>query len=244
MTRLTVFFLLLLVLVVACVPVAPTEPPVIDPPTVTPRPGEPIPHVDLEPFTPVNKNHTLDGPPNTVQVGDPFVMVRVLAIPPLWSYAGETLRNIPPHFFNRDCDTEDDQACYEVLPDYVAGTFCLAEDNIPLEEKTRYIVKIRADKVDLSPVEGTEWVNGDVGVFARLWVTDGTNVTLREQPVAQRRSKAEWIWVIESDKRYPTVRLEACFRIQWASVTGIILLDDIEILTAPVDFGDDAVVGF
>lgn len=239
MTRLLLVLCLLLMLVVGCAPVV-----VTDPPTPTQRPGEPIPHKDLDPFTPVNKNHTLDGPPNTIQIGDPAVQVRTLAIPPLWTYAGDTLNHLPPYFYNRDCNTADDQACYEVLPDYVAGEFCLAEDNIPLEGDTRYIVKIRAERVDLSAAPGSTWVNGDVGVFARLWVTDGTHVTLREQPLAQQRNKAEWIWPIESDKRYPTVRLDACFRIRWAAVVGVIVLDDIEIITAPANFGDDAVTGF
>jgi len=236
--------LVLLVLVVACVPVTMTPIPT-DVPGVTPEPTTGAnPHGNMPAFSAINQNWTLDGHPEQITVGNlQLDHWRILNIPPLWEYLGEPENEIPPFYSAVECVTEDDQACYKLDVSYIGGTFGLAQHGIELYGNQTYIVKVRADEINLTN-EKADWSAGDMGIAGRLIVSDGTATELYEQAVPAQSGVHEWFWVIRSTKRYPTVVLQVWFNIRWASVVGYVLLDDIEVLTAPDDFGQDVVLPF
>jgi hypothetical protein len=239
--------LVMLLLVAACAPVTVT-PTVIptDVPGVTPEPTTGAnPHGNLPAFSQVNKNWTLDGHPTQVKAGNMQLNHwRILSIPPLWDYMGEPDNEIPPFYHAVDCVTEDDSACYKLDVSYIGGTYGLEQHGIELYGNQTYIVKVRAAEINLAAADDHLWTSGNVGITGRLIVSDGTATELYEQAVPQQSGVHEWFWVIRSTKRYPTVVLQVWFRIRWATAVGYVMLDDIEVLTAPENFGQDVVLPF
>jgi len=238
--------LMLLLIVAACQPIAPAATPTMVPvPTITatplPDPSGSNPHANLPAFSPINKNWTLEGRPVLVEVGHD--QVRTLAIPPQWSYVGvnEVYPNVPPYVYLRD-----DLGGYQFEPAYVSGTFGLAQDGIELFPEQRYIVKITYT-TDLSRINSTgSFLLSDFTVQGAVYNTSGGTTTgLTPQTIpALRSARNEQIWVIESDKPFPTIRLEVFFKFRWATLQGGIIVHKIEILTAPADYGSNAVLRF
>lgn len=245
MRRGTLFLILLIIVLplvpsvflVACAPV--TDVPVTVPPTTGANP-----HGQFPAFSQVNKNWTLDGHPEQITVGNQMLNHwRILSIPPLWAYLGEPDNEIPPFYHAVDCVTADDGACYKLEVSYTGGTFGLEQHNIELYGNQTYIVKVRAAEINLQNEEA-DWAAGDMNITGRLIVSDGTATDLYTQAVPAQSGIHEWFWVVRSEKRYPTVVLQVWFEIPWASIVGYVLLDDIEVLTAPANFGQDVVLPF
>lgn len=204
--------------------------------TALPDPSGSNPHANLEPFSAVNKNPDLTGRPVTVTIG--HVQTRTLAVPPLWSYTGNNpiWPNVPPYLYLRE-----DLGGYQFEPFYISGTFGLRQDGIELFTDQRYIVKITYSS-DLDPIDPATFTGiGDFSVCGNVYNTSGgTSAALVCQTIpALKQRRIEQIWVIESDKPYPTVTFEVYFSFKWASLQGGLIVHRIEIQTAPEDFGDD-----
>lgn len=127
---------------------------------------------------------------------------------------------------------------YQFDLSWVAGEFGLRASGI-LYADTRYILRVRYNAT-LNPTQHAEPAvlravvgNASGGVISRLpdhMIVDGGG--------------GEALWVLESGRDYPTVGIEVFVAIRWAAYEGYVTLRSIELMVAPVGYGEDAVVRF
>jgi hypothetical protein len=244
MTFLRVFCLLVLLLLVACAPVIvtetpqPTVPPIT--PTATPDPGAY--------FVPINEGSDLAGAVTFWDEQKGVNNVRRLVLPAWADFVNNMLivRDdgeedcgwLPPYIYNQDVE----RGLFLIEPEWLCGTWALAQNNIRIEPG-RYILKMTYAKLRLSPSAGEVWQNGNVADFPTVYMSDGNSYQFTHQALPSRDNDLEHIWVFETD-RLLYIRVEWSWHIEWPSVIGSFVLDNLDVLTAPPDFGDDVVVRF
>lgn len=217
------------VIVTATPSPVPTAAPVL---TATPLPtAPPNPHADLPPFSVINPNPTLQGRPIVTNEWN-----RGIATPPGYTFVYTSPDNppLPPYLYNQA------DGGYAFFPSWVRGTFGLREESIELYPGVRYIVKI-IYSTDLATASE---VNLDVG-GAVYNTSGGTSTVLTAHAVPLHVTRREDIWVIETSAPYPTIALDLTFHLAWATISGgSITVYGIQVMTAPADYGSDALLGF
>lgn len=245
MKKLIVVYLLLILLAMACAPVVEPTPIVV---TATPMPTVAPTDQPAEYFVPVNDGHDLSGPVRFVITEDMLYQHRRLIIPEWASFVNnmriyrdngdDDCNLLPPYINAQDIETGK----FLVEAEWVCGEWALAENNIRVEPG-RYILKIRYGRINLRPSAGETWVHGDNTAFPRVYTSDNRAFEFEPQPLPQKDDGLEQIWVFETDKTL-YIRVEWTWRFEWPATEGIYVIDDLPVLTAPPDFGNDVVVKF
>lgn len=232
--RRLVLFLGLLILLVGCqtTPVIITatsvQPATLAPTDIATTP--PNPHADLPPFSWVNINPDLSGRPVVTQVWG-----RGIAQPPNYKfvYTSPDSPPLPPFVYNQ---TDG----YRLEPAWIRGTWGYREEGIELYPHQRYLIKV----IYSTSLSTQSEANLDVGGHVYN-SSGGSDTPLTPHAVPLRSDHREDIWVIETDKPYPTIALDVTFTLGFASVSGGgITFHAIQVLTAPADFGSDALLRF
>ncbi len=254
MAYLRVFLILILLALVACAPVVvsptatveptalPTDVPVT--PTVTPT-STPDPNAY---FVPVNDGHDLSGFAVMWSEQKGVNNARELSLPPGFSFINTMLiiRDdgdedcgwLPPYIYNQNTVA----GLYRMEPEWLCGTWALEQRNINLMPG-RYILKMTYDRIRLKPSTGQMWQNGNIQAFPVLYSSNGNSAHFGRQSIPMTDDGLEQIWVVQIMSPM-SLRIQWSWRIEWPSIIGSFILDDLEVLTAPSDFGNDVVVKF
>lgn len=130
----------------------------------------------------------------------------------------------------------------------VDGTFgyeFLFPTTLTNERSSRYIIKVGAVlSLGGVPDPETVFLSVNLGFDTR---SDLLELTPQEMPTSGgviSRGYHEWVWVIENGDPFVTMSVGAYFHIQYAGCVGecFITFQQIAVLSAPDDFGSDAVI--
>jgi len=229
-------FIVCVLVLVACNPGVDTATPV---PTVP----SPTPVVD-EPFQPVNQYPNVsEAPMQFLDIQKGVNNPRRIVIPAHMDFVNNMLIVrpngdedcgwLPPYVYARP-----DGLLVE--PEWLCGEWALGES--VMLQPGRHILKMGYYNIRLRPSEGEYWENGNVQMFPTLYTATGNSYYFAHQNVPQRGDGDEFIWVIEVNQPM-LVRIEWTWRIEWPSVVGSFVVDQLRVETAPPDFGNDVVVG-
>ena len=222
----------------------PTE--VVSTPTLIPANGEsaqvigPVSvidnvHADVQPFTSVIENPTLEGDVLPILVNG-----RTIEIPHGWSYTGRPgIGGLPPHILRYAGPG------LRFGWDYVNGSAGLAQDGIQLFGNQRYVVRVTYRTDIIYTLDSTPFTPSHLQVVPRLYTANGGFTDLPPQSMHGTQERHELEWVIESTENpYPFVRLEVLFRMEYPIFIGGTFLESIDILTAPADYRPEFIIYF
>jgi hypothetical protein len=215
--------------------------------TETPAPQPTIgidnPHAQFPTFSIINVNPYLSGQPDEYCMDgdgllDGWVCEqgdgRIVALPPQWdlvNHMGSV--NLPPLVFPKANG-------YQFEISWINGSFGLG-GGVTLYPNQRYIVKT-VFTLDMRYQDG---IPAPVSVGATIYNTDGgTKTVLAPISPSSLYGRHEALWVIETQRTNPTIKLEVYVILPWPQLVGHITFESITVETAPVGYGGDAVIEF
>lgn len=222
-------------------------------PTPTPMPT-PTPDPDIVYFEPVNPNSDLSAPFHVEHIAPSTSCIdpRNVVVPDGFTYVGHTACGTAPHILN-DADTGDFK--FEVdnigRPLDSAGNAALYRAGfgytVPAESMYwlpagRYVYVLKFAWIDLEPLPGQVWQDGNVSAWAKFVTSDGRTAQTVSVPFPRYGEDVEIVLgVIQNDT--PSLVSDAWFvDIIHRTIGGGFLLTDIELQRVPATYGADVVV--